>query len=126
MREFIEQKPVLIIPAMILGCLSFLLSGVLTQIAMSLATINTPLILGMVATIAFGTVTIILPITYLYDSIRRWKNQCSELELRLRRRGHSVPRAQEARHWQTAESPVDDLDGDGEDNDSLRRLGLID
>jgi cell division protein FtsW (lipid II flippase) len=131
MKKFIEKNPALILTLMVIvGCGAFLVGGVALHVMIGLASVTSKYIITMVACLLVGVSFTLIPATYLYDLVNEYRGQASDLRYELRvRAGRNAtprPRAREANHWLNPESADDDdLDGDGEGDDSLRRLGLI-
>ena len=129
MKNFIEDNPAIVIICMIVfGLLAYVGVGFVTHDIMGMAEVGSKQIFTVIILSCVGCLFTILPITVMYDIIA---SKRTEVDLWRRRHDNMGATAQaprrrgESDHWQTDVVVDDDLDGDGNDNDSLRRLGVI-
>ena len=132
MKKFIQDNQVWVIGGAILGLVAFMLAGIELHVMIGMAEAGSKQIIEMAILVAIGITVTVLPLSILYDIITENAQEASDLryDLRNARRGQAdLPRPSirrgESEHWSTNDVGDDDIDGDGQGDDSLRRLGVL-
>jgi hypothetical protein len=129
MKRFVENHPFPVFVLLIMGSIfGFGVAGALTYYVSTLAVAKTTTILLIFLCIIFGLLTSAMPLAYLYDLVDSYRRRSDYLRDRLmteHRPQSAPPRPRSTAHWDSDIPSNDDIDGDGEGDDSLRRLGVL-
>ena len=132
MKSFVDDFPAVVFVLLILGSIfGYGVAGALIYYASTLASVKTSTILLIFLCASFGTITSAFPLAYLYELVgdhRRRSNVLSDHLMRVtQNQTDQAPpsRPRSTAHWDSDTPANDDMDGDGEGDDSLRRLGVL-
>ena len=117
MKDFFINRPTLSTIVVSFGLISANINGVVMNIIFSLNVIPISALSGIGFMFIISMFAVLLPLRLFVSELRWYKSRVRYYEVR-----NSI----ESEHWsETDIDDIDDIDGDGNGNDALRRIGVI-
>lgn len=126
MNNFMYRNPAIAGGLTFVGIMFGILTGIVLQLSFIGGMFTLKPILVMISCLSISVICIMIPLLSYMSVCRKLSEDNQELnQVIYIQRGSGRDRNSRSNHWQSDTIDEDDLDGDGQGDDSLRRLGLL-